>query len=48
MISSEHDPSPGEPLGDWLAADLAAVDRTVTPWLLVGIHRASLSRHSGP
>jgi acid phosphatase type 7 len=22
MISSEHDPSPGSPLGDWLAADL--------------------------
>lgn len=39
MISSEHDPSPGAPLGDWLAADLAAVDRSVTPWLLVGIHR---------
>jgi acid phosphatase type 7 len=39
MISSEHDPSPGMPLGDWLAADLAAVDRSLTPWLLVGIHR---------
>ena len=39
MISSEHDPSPGAPLGDWLAADLSSVDREVTPWLLVGIHR---------
>lgn len=39
MISSEHDPSPGAPMGDWLAQDLAAVDRSVTPWLLLGIHR---------
>lgn len=39
MISSEHDPSPGAPLGDWLAADLSSVDRSVTPWLIVGIHR---------
>ena len=39
MISSEHDCNPGTPLGDWLAADLAAVDRKITPWLLIGIHR---------
>ena len=39
MLSSEHDPSPGAPMGDWLAGDLAAVDRARTPWLLVGIHR---------
>ena len=39
MLSSEHDPSPGAPMGNWLAQDLAAVDRAVTPWLLVGIHR---------
>ena len=39
MISSEHDPSPGSPLGDWLIQDLASVDRSVTPWVLVGIHR---------
>lgn len=24
---------------DWLAADLASVDRTVTPWVIVGGHR---------
>ncbi|KAL5427455.1 hypothetical protein PMIN05_011365 [Paraphaeosphaeria minitans] len=24
---------------DWLAADLASVDRTITPWLIVGGHR---------
>lgn len=23
----------------WLAADLAAVDRSVTPWVVVGMHR---------
>ena len=39
MISSEHDPSAGAPMGDWLAADLAAVDRAATPWLVLGIHR---------
>ena len=39
MVSSEHDPSPGSPMGDWLAQNLAAVDRSVTPWLLLGIHR---------
>jgi len=35
MISSEHDPSPGSPMGDWLVEDLAAVDRFVaqfSPW----------------
>jgi hypothetical protein len=39
MLSSEHDPSPGAPMGDWLAQDLASVDRSVTPWVFVGIHR---------
>ena len=39
MVSSEHDPSPSAPMGAWLARDLAAVDRSVTPWLVLGIHR---------
>lgn len=39
MLSSEHNPSPGAPMGDWLAADLAAVNHTVTPWIILGIHR---------
>lgn len=26
-------------MGDWLVADLASVDRSVTPWLILGIHR---------
>jgi hypothetical protein len=39
MISSEHDPNPGSPMGDWLEGDLAAVDRSVTPWVVLGMHR---------
>ena len=39
MISSEHDPSASAPMGAWLAADLAAVNRTQTPWVVLGIHR---------
>lgn len=39
MLSSEHNPTEGAPMGDWLAADLAAVNHTVTPWTIVGIHR---------
>ena len=39
MVSSEHDPSPDAPMGSWLVRDLAAVDRSLTPWVLVGIHR---------
>jgi acid phosphatase type 7 len=39
MVSSEHDPSPGAPMGDWLVADLAGVDRAATPWVVLGIHR---------
>jgi hypothetical protein len=38
-ISSEHDFSVGSPQWTWLAADLAGVDRTVTPWLFVSLHR---------
>lgn len=39
MISSEHDPAPGSPMGEWLEEDLLGVDRDVTPWLILGIHR---------
>ena len=39
MVSSEHDPAVGAPMGDWLVADLAGGDRSVTPWLILGIHR---------
>jgi len=39
MISTEHDISPGSQQYKWLARDLAAVDRCVTSWLVVGLHR---------
>ncbi|GLE11651.1 hypothetical protein PINS_up024200 [Pythium insidiosum] len=39
VLSSEHDASPGSPMRRWLQQDLASVDRTRTPWLLVHIHR---------
>ena len=39
MLSSEHDCSPGSPQYEWLAANLAAVDRSVTPWVIVELHR---------
>lgn len=48
MISSEHDPSPGSPMGNFLAQDLAAVDKSVTPWVLVGIHRPLVETENYP
>lgn len=38
-LSSEHDFTTGSVQWRWLAATLAAVNRTTTPWLLVGLHR---------
>lgn len=38
-ISSEHDFTPGSPQFAWLEQDLKAVDRAVTPWLIVASHR---------
>lgn len=29
---------------DWLAADLAAVDRTKTPWVIVGEYHETISK----
>eukprot|EP00743_Colponemidia_sp_Colp-15_P006986 GILK01007539.1.p1 GENE.GILK01007539.1~~GILK01007539.1.p1 ORF type:complete len:660 (-),score=66.82 GILK01007539.1:116-2095(-) len=40
MFSTEHDFSPDSPQYRWLEKDLAAVDRTRTPWVVVGGHRA--------
>ena len=40
MMSTEHDFSPGSPQFKWLEKDLASVNRTLTPWLLIGGHRA--------
>jgi len=41
VLSSEHDVSKGSQQHDWLESLLASklVDRAVTPWLIVGIHR---------
>lgn len=38
-LSSEHDYSAGSAQLAWLAADLARVDRAVTPWVIVSLHR---------
>lgn len=39
VISSEHDLSPGSRQYKWLKSDLSAVNRTLTPWLVVELHR---------
>lgn len=39
IFSSEHDYRPGSAQYAWLAADFARVNRSTTPWLIVGMHR---------
>jgi hypothetical protein len=39
VISTEHDISPGSRQYEWLAAELAAVDRCASPWLVLVMHR---------
>ena len=39
-MSTEHNFDIGSEQYEWLEADLAAVDRTVTPWIVFGGHRA--------
>uniref|UniRef100_A0A383VVS5 Purple acid phosphatase n=1 Tax=Tetradesmus obliquus TaxID=3088 RepID=A0A383VVS5_TETOB len=39
QYSTEHPFHPGSEQHAWLLADLAAVDRSVTPWVIVGGHR---------
>jgi len=39
VLSSEHDCSDGSRQKAWLTQDLAKVDRTRTPWLVVELHR---------
>ena len=39
MISSEHDLSPTSEQYKWLSQNLASVDRTLTPWVLIEAHR---------
>jgi hypothetical protein len=42
VVSSEHDLSPGSRQAQWLEADLGSVDRCLTPWLVLAIHRPLL------
>ena len=44
MMSTEHDYSAGSPQYKWLENDLSKVDRKVTPWVIIGGHRAMYSR----
>ena len=37
--ATEHLFEPGSPQHAWLEADLAAVDRSITPWVILGGHR---------
>lgn len=39
MVSSEHDCSPGSDQYKWLVKDLASVDRSKTPWIILTGHR---------
>lgn len=39
-MSTEHDFTVGSPQYLWLEADLKAVDRSTTPWIIFGGHRA--------
>jgi hypothetical protein len=40
MLSSEHDYTTGSPQWQWMVKDLAGVDRSNTPWVVVTAHRA--------
>jgi acid phosphatase type 7 len=39
MLSSEHNLTEGSPQHSWLRADLEAVNRTLTPWIVAEFHR---------
>ncbi|XP_057306826.1 uncharacterized protein LOC130645009 isoform X4 [Hydractinia symbiolongicarpus] len=40
MMSTEHDYSPGSRQYKWLENDLRNVNRSLTPWVIIGGHRA--------
>ncbi len=48
IFSTEHNFTDGSPQHQWLEADLRAVDRTLTPWLIVMGHRAMYSSEKYP
>lgn len=39
QMSTEHDFTRGSEQFEWLARDLASVDRSVTPWIILTAHR---------
>ena len=39
MLSTEHDYRPGSPQYQWLENDLKSVDRSKTPFVMIGGHR---------
>ncbi|KAA0153600.1 hypothetical protein FNF29_02988 [Cafeteria roenbergensis] len=49
-MGTEHDFRTGSPQHAWIEADLKAVDRSVTPWILFGGHRPMYidSTYAGP
>ncbi len=46
-ISSEHDLTDGSIQKTWLETDLNNVDRTITPWVVLAIHKPMYSTVSG-
>lgn len=48
MLSSEHNISNGSEQYEWLAKDLASVDRTRTPWVVVELHRPMYNSENYP
>jgi len=47
FLSSEHNLTVGSAQYEWLAQDLAAIDRSRTPWVVVEIHRYVLDYARG-
>ena len=45
-MDTEEPYSPGSPQYNFIEAELAAADRTVTPWLFLVLHRPILSADS--
>ena len=48
MISTEHDLSPGSRQYVWLEQDLENVNRSKTPWVILGGHRPMYTSEIDP
>ncbi|KAL7545341.1 hypothetical protein ACHAWF_012147, partial [Thalassiosira exigua] len=46
VLNSEHDLALGSEQHEWLVKDLGSVDRNVTPWIVVELHRPLYARES--